>query len=82
MALVVSIKFWLLFITCVIGIASAELSNDFYDKSCPKVLRTIRKIVEKAVSNESRMGASLLRLHFHDCFVQASYLISYLYISF
>ncbi|XP_004497330.1 cationic peroxidase 1-like [Cicer arietinum] len=70
MALVVSIKFWLLFITCVIGIASAELSNDFYDKSCPKVLRTIRKIVEKAVSNESRMGASLLRLHFHDCFVQ------------
>ena len=27
-----------------------------------------------AVSNEPRMGASLLRLHFHDCFVNASHL--------
>uniref|UniRef100_A0A453I5D8 Plant heme peroxidase family profile domain-containing protein n=1 Tax=Aegilops tauschii subsp. strangulata TaxID=200361 RepID=A0A453I5D8_AEGTS len=30
--------------------------------------------VTAAVSKEPRMGASLLRLHFHDCFVQASHL--------
>ncbi|WJX15468.1 NAD(+) salvage pathway protein [Trifolium repens] len=61
---------WLLFITCMIGISSAQLSNNFYSKTCPGVLRTIRKTVKDVVKNEKRMGASLLRLHFHDCFVQ------------
>ncbi|WJX21709.1 NAD(+) salvage pathway protein [Trifolium repens] len=61
---------WLLFITCMIGISSAQLSNNFYAKTCPGVLRTIRKTVKDVVKNEKRMGASLLRLHFHDCFVQ------------
>ncbi|XP_061372254.1 cationic peroxidase 1-like [Gastrolobium bilobum] len=62
--------FWLIFITCLIGITSAQLSNNFYDKTCPQALITIKKAVVDAVANESRMGASLLRLHFHDCFVQ------------
>ncbi|CAI8583316.1 unnamed protein product [Vicia faba] len=66
-------SFWVLLITyMLIGISTnsaADLSAKFYDKSCPKALRTIRKTVEDAVSNEARMGASLLRLHFHDCFV-------------
>lgn len=68
-----SFKLWLvLIIACLVGVTSAQLSTSFYDKTCPKALRTIRKAVEDAVSNERRMGASLLRLHFHDCFVQAS----------
>jgi peroxidase len=29
----------------------------------------VKAAVKKAVANEKRMGASLLRLHFHDCFV-------------
>ncbi|KAI3410816.1 uncharacterized protein J3R85_018418 [Psidium guajava] len=49
--------------------ASAQLSTNFYSKSCPKVLSTIKSVVSSAVSKERRMGASLLRLHFHDCFV-------------
>ncbi|CAJ2631083.1 peroxidase [Trifolium pratense] len=62
---------WLLLITCMIGISSAQLSNEmFYAKTCPKALRTIRKTVQDVVKNEKRMGASLLRLFFHDCFVQ------------
>ncbi|KAJ4978740.1 hypothetical protein NE237_009520 [Protea cynaroides] len=48
---------------------SATLSSTFYDKVCPKALSTIKGVVEDAVNQESRMGASLLRLHFHDCFV-------------
>lgn len=47
----------------------AQLSPDFYDKSCPDALKTIRRVVEEATQREVRMGASLLRLHFHDCFV-------------
>ncbi|KAK7390241.1 hypothetical protein VNO78_25540 [Psophocarpus tetragonolobus] len=49
--------------------AFSQLSPYFYDKTCPNALRTIRSVVEAAVKKEPRMGASLLRLHFHDCFV-------------
>jgi hypothetical protein len=55
--------------------ASAQLSSTFYDKACPKALSTVKSAIVSAVSKEARMGASLLRLHFHDCFVQASHLI-------
>ncbi|EXB28411.1 Cationic peroxidase 1 [Morus notabilis] len=49
--------------------ACAQLTADFYEKSCPRALGLIRSVVERAIDGESRMGASLLRLHFHDCFV-------------
>lgn len=48
----------------------AQLSPNFYDKTCPKALETIEAAVKAAVSRERRMAASLVRLHFHDCFVQ------------
>ncbi|XP_019187908.1 PREDICTED: peroxidase P7-like [Ipomoea nil] len=48
---------------------SDSLSPYFYHKVCPQALPTIRRIVFDAVKQERRMGASLLRLHFHDCFV-------------
>ncbi|KAG0498989.1 hypothetical protein HPP92_003289 [Vanilla planifolia] len=47
----------------------AQLNPDYYNKLCPQALSTIRTTVEQAVARERRMGASLLRLHFHDCFV-------------
>ncbi|CAK9153757.1 unnamed protein product [Ilex paraguariensis] len=53
----------------LVGMSSAQLSTNFYSTSCPNVLSTIKSAVDSAVSNEARMGASLLRLHFHDCFV-------------
>ncbi|XP_044483816.1 peroxidase N-like [Mangifera indica] len=46
-----------------------QLTTDFYSKSCPNLLQIVRKEVIKAVKAETRMAASLLRLHFHDCFV-------------
>ncbi|XP_020108430.1 cationic peroxidase 1-like isoform X2 [Ananas comosus] len=52
------------------SLASAQLSSTFYDSSCPLALLTIETAVVVAVTAERRMGASLLRLHFHDCFVQ------------
>ncbi|XP_054785171.1 cationic peroxidase 1-like [Prosopis cineraria] len=58
------------FLSCVLGIVSAQLSSDFYATSCPLALTTIKAAVASAVLQEARMGASLLRLHFHDCFVQ------------
>ncbi|KAL5705574.1 peroxidase [Ranunculus cassubicifolius] len=46
------------------------LYPQFYDHSCPHAQGIIKSIVAKAVAKEARMAASLLRLHFHDCFVQ------------
>jgi hypothetical protein len=66
-------KFCLLF-SLLVGMSSAQLSSTFYDTSCPKALSTIKTAVDAAVKKEARMGASLLRLHFHDCFVNASHL--------
>ncbi|KAF9670952.1 hypothetical protein SADUNF_Sadunf13G0122600 [Salix dunnii] len=48
---------------------NAQLTPDFYDKVCPQALPIIRQITKQAILREPRMGASLLRLHFHDCFV-------------
>nr|AKN79296.1 peroxidase 3 [Betula platyphylla] len=50
------------------GAAFAQLSTDYYSSTCPKALSTIKTAVQNAVAKEHRMGASLLRLHFHDCF--------------
>ncbi|XP_047971913.1 lignin-forming anionic peroxidase-like [Salvia hispanica] len=48
----------------------AQLSSTFYDSTCSNALSTIRTSIRQAVSRERRMAASLVRLHFHDCFVQ------------
>ncbi|KAM0901758.1 hypothetical protein ACQ4PT_019744 [Festuca glaucescens] len=51
------------------GVAGVQLSSRFYDRKCPKLQRIVRSAVAQAVAAEPRMGASLLRLFFHDCFV-------------
>ncbi|KAM1055623.1 hypothetical protein ACFX13_029831 [Malus domestica] len=50
-------------------ISSAQLSSNHYATTCPRALSIVRNAVIKAMVKEQRMGASLLRLHFHDCFV-------------
>jgi peroxidase len=75
-------KVCLLFSVLLVGMASAQLYSTFYDKACPKALSTVKSAIVSAVSKEARMGASLLRLHFHDCFVQASHLISHSLLNF
>ncbi|KAG7539525.1 hem peroxidase [Arabidopsis suecica] len=46
------------------------LFPQFYDHSCPKAQEIVQSIVAKAFEHDPRMPASLLRLHFHDCFVK------------
>ncbi|PRQ34725.1 putative peroxidase [Rosa chinensis] len=62
-------SFCFLVLLFLFSIASAQLSSDYYATRCPKALSTVRTAVINAVVKEHRMGASLLRLHFHDCFV-------------
>ncbi|KAF3446366.1 hypothetical protein FNV43_RR11545 [Rhamnella rubrinervis] len=49
---------------------SFGLFPEFYQFSCPQANDIVLSVLEKAIAKETRMAASLLRLHFHDCFVQ------------
>ncbi|XVF82128.1 hypothetical protein PTKIN_Ptkin16aG0020000 [Pterospermum kingtungense] len=63
----------LLLLISVVPVAPVEdhvsLSTNYYKSTCPKALSIVESVVAAAISNEPRMGASLIRLHFHDCFV-------------
>lgn len=50
----------------------SQLCTDHYQSTCPDALSIVQQEVAAAIQNETRMGASLLRLHFHDCFVNVS----------
>ncbi|CAK9166450.1 unnamed protein product [Ilex paraguariensis] len=58
--------FYLLFLGhCVY----CQLDYKFYDLTCPNLVNIVRYGVWSAIANETRIAASLLRLHFHDCIV-------------
>ncbi|KAE9465929.1 hypothetical protein C3L33_02167, partial [Rhododendron williamsianum] len=46
------------------------LKTGFYSSSCPKAEEIIRATVEAHFNKDPTIAAGLLRLHFHDCFVQ------------
>ncbi|KAK9080804.1 hypothetical protein SSX86_000562 [Deinandra increscens subsp. villosa] len=46
------------------------LSWKYYESSCPKLESIIRKQMEKVIKKDVGLAAALLRVHFHDCFVQ------------
>ncbi|GAU18171.1 hypothetical protein TSUD_248720 [Trifolium subterraneum] len=58
-----------LLVLVLMGNTNATLTKDYYYNSCPKLYETVKCTVETAIAKETRMGASLLRLFFHDCFV-------------
>ncbi|KAF8097853.1 hypothetical protein N665_0280s0052 [Sinapis alba] len=49
--------------------AKAQLNPNIYVKSCPYLVPIVRKQVMIALKADMGMAASLIRLHFHDCFV-------------
>jgi hypothetical protein len=71
------------FLVVFTGTSSAhQLSAGFYSESCPNVFGVVKSVVQNAVSKERRLGASLLRLFFHDCFVNVNSSLSlHIYLS-
>ncbi|KAL5547857.1 hypothetical protein UlMin_003088 [Ulmus minor] len=50
--------------------AKGQLKTGFYSSSCPKAEAIVRSTVESHFKDDPTVAAGLLRLHFHDCFVQ------------
>ncbi|KAG2675094.1 hypothetical protein I3843_13G148700 [Carya illinoinensis] len=48
---------------------ATRLSTTFYESTCPNVSSVVRGVVEEAAQNDVRIGAKIIRLHFHDCIV-------------
>ncbi|KAI7733169.1 hypothetical protein M8C21_024054, partial [Ambrosia artemisiifolia] len=48
-----------------------SLSSNYYDKTCPNAESLIRKAVRDAATNDKKVPAALLRMHFHDCFIRS-----------
>lgn len=65
-----SMMHYFLIMASLLVLSHAQLSPTFYDATCPNAVDTVRTSIRQAVSRERRMAASLIRLHFHDCFVQ------------
>lgn len=77
-----SVSVWVVIVAAVAIVmiptcTTAQLDTDVYMKACPQALPIIRSVVKSAINREARIGASLLRLHFHDCFVNVSLRFTY-----
>ncbi|KQK21561.1 peroxidase 2 [Brachypodium distachyon] len=59
-------------LTCALLLSSAcqGLKVGHYKKTCPKVEAIVRDEVKKFVYKNAGIGAGLIRLFFHDCFVE------------
>ena len=63
--------------------SDAQLDPSFYNKTCSNVHSIVRDVIRNVSKSDPRMLASLIRLHFHDCFVQVCCLrSSSLYLKF
>ncbi|KAK9929591.1 hypothetical protein M0R45_026685 [Rubus argutus] len=55
---------------CLCDGQSNQLSVGFYEETCPNAEAVVRAVVREAALSDSTIPAVLLRLHFHDCFVE------------
>ncbi|PWA82380.1 peroxidase superfamily protein [Artemisia annua] len=53
-----------------IGFTEAQLEVGFYNKVCPAAETVVANVVKDATKSDSQTPAAMLRLHFHDCFVE------------
>ncbi|MCL7023933.1 hypothetical protein MKW94_010974 [Papaver nudicaule] len=44
---------------------------NYYAESCPNVSSIVKDAIINKLKKDPRIGASMLRLHFHDCFVNS-----------
>jgi peroxidase len=56
--------------------SNAQLDPLFYVKTCPQLHTIVQDIIRNVTRQDPSMPPSLIRLHFHDCFVQVCIIFS------
>lgn len=74
------VVFVLNMVRITLSVENEVLYLDYYKETCPLAEEIVSRNVEIAVLKDPRMAASLLRLHFHDCFVMVRSLFSVSYL--
>ncbi|KAL5719285.1 peroxidase [Ranunculus cassubicifolius] len=63
-------KVFLYFLFLLLPAACADLRVGFYSSTCPQAESIIRAVVQRRFARDRSITGSLLRMHFHDCFVR------------
>ncbi|GLT76575.1 hypothetical protein SLA2020_482280 [Shorea laevis] len=58
-----------LLVAMMLGGSAAQLSPTFYANTCANVTSIVRGVLDQAQQSDARIGAKLIRVHFHDCMV-------------
>ncbi|CAD6224578.1 unnamed protein product [Miscanthus lutarioriparius] len=67
--LVAAVAVFLAFLCCRGEAAARELKVGYYAETCPEAEDIVRETMARARAREARSVASVMRLQFHDCFV-------------
>lgn len=57
------------------------LSMNYYIMTCPMIEGIVRNAVSRALQDDPTLAGPLLRLHFHDCWIQVA-LVFFVYFFF
>jgi peroxidase len=52
------------------GSTEGQLQMGFYSRSCPNAEKIVQDYVNRHIHNAPSVAATILRMHFHDCFVR------------
>ncbi len=74
---------WVALLVAVAALASAaqgfpnpfgheEFTESYYDETCPNAQSIVRSVMERHAAANPRTAPAILRLFFHDCFVNVS----------
>jgi peroxidase len=78
---------WVALLVAVAALASAaqgfpnpfgheDFTESYYDETCPNAQSIVRSVMERHAAANPRTAPAILRLFFHDCFVNVSTPIS------